>query len=129
MLRNGVKVEEELVLTTDDSSRKYLMGMDEKHLFICQIPETERVVNKVVGAHRGLKPKEIRGAKEKRQGEFFFVEVKDKVYVKGKIRHPEHSTINLLTWHRVHKNAEVDMNANRDKPDMQNTAMFLHWID
>lgn len=198
--REGLKVEEEIVLITDDSSRKYLMGMDEKHLFVCQIPEKGRVVNKVAEAHRDLKPKETRGTKEKRQGEFFFLEVdnkeineidekikclakdklgreifraknkslntimkklekgagsgaynfhndglgprgnphiaenilvkdKEKIYVKGKIRHPEHSTINLLTWHRVYKNAEVEINANRDKLDIKSTSVLLKWVD
>lgn len=143
--------------TTDDSVRKYLMGMDERHLFISQIRESTRVVNKVAEAHTDLRPMELnraqRAGKVRRQGEYFFIEVDfdpskqiwggdrtlrlrdepigrgtslgmrsvgtphvaenlvvlgpGKMYVKGKIRHAEHSTINLLTWHQVFMNNEL----------------------
>ena len=143
--------------TTDDSVRKYLMGMDERHLFISQIRESRRVINKVAEAHTDLRPMELNRAqkagKVRRQGEYFFIEVNfdpsaqtwgedralklkneplrrgmrpgvrivgtphiaehlvilgpNKMYAKGKIRHTEHSTLNLLTWHQVFMNNEL----------------------
>lgn len=32
------------------------------------------------------------------------------VYVRGAVRHPDHKTIRLRFWHRVHRNLEVDQN-------------------
>jgi hypothetical protein len=32
------------------------------------------------------------------------------VYVRGAVRHPDHDTIRLRFWHRVHRNLEVDQN-------------------
>lgn len=32
------------------------------------------------------------------------------VYVRGAVRHPDHKTIRLRSWHRVHRNLEVDQN-------------------
>ena len=172
-------------LTTDNSVRKYLVGMDERHLFVAQLPEKERVVNKVSDAHRDLKPPKLWKSTVQRQGEYFFVEIdedekrriekslktftkntqdrvalrfkdkpiahverlyskpanfgnphiaedilaidEDSIYVKGKIRHKEHTTINLLAWHKVYRNTELDLNEDRDKVEV-GTFVF-RWID
>lgn len=61
---------------TTDQKRHFLVGMDEQHLFVAQLP---RGTSTVRGAHISLKPPEVRvaerGAFEKtiRQGEWFFV--------------------------------------------------------
>ena len=58
--------------------RKYLMGMDESHLFIAELPNNLGAVNKIKDAHKVLKPigvlmkqKDIN--RIKRQGEWFFI--------------------------------------------------------
>jgi hypothetical protein len=38
------------------------------------------------------------------------VVVRGSVFVRGAVRHPDHKTIRLRFWHRVHKNLEVDRN-------------------
>jgi hypothetical protein len=53
------------------SKQSFLVGKDERHLFICALP---KVAKSVAQAHEILKPKEIRGKKGVlRQGEFFFI--------------------------------------------------------
>jgi hypothetical protein len=61
--------------------RRYLMGMDETHLFIAELPNGQGKVNTVDDAHAILKPYEVKDRKKKRkgtkvlrQGEWFFVE-------------------------------------------------------
>lgn len=59
-------------------SRKYLMGMDECHLFIAELPKDSGVINKIEDAHKVLKPKHVidkekETHKIKRQGEWFFI--------------------------------------------------------
>jgi len=61
---------------TDGSVRKYLMGLDESHYFIAQIPKGG-ILNKVRDAHKALRPVHLeRKSKLKksaeRQGEWFF---------------------------------------------------------
>jgi len=58
--------------------RKYLMGMDECHLFIAELPRNLGPINKIKDAHKALKPndvieKEIDTNRVKRQGEWFFI--------------------------------------------------------
>ncbi|MFX1256782.1 MAG: hypothetical protein ACFFAN_02905 [Promethearchaeota archaeon] len=58
--------------------RKYLMGMDESHLFIAELPNNLGPINKIKDAHKSLKPDLIvkRGKDNnriKRQGEWFFI--------------------------------------------------------
>lgn len=63
-----------------EAKRKFLVGMDECHLFMSQIPSVG-CVNKVKDAHVALKPKDIAAletqTKKKvlRQGEWFFIPV------------------------------------------------------
>jgi len=62
--------------------RRYLLGMDEAHLFIAELPQ-EGAINKVKEAHEILKPEYvIKSEKEtkriKRQGEWFFIPVTTK---------------------------------------------------
>ncbi len=62
--------------------RKYLMGMDESHLFIAELPKNLGVINKVKDAHKALKPNLIKDierkiGKIKRQGEWFFIPADD----------------------------------------------------
>ncbi|MHA1370745.1 MAG: hypothetical protein ACTSRA_13675 [Promethearchaeota archaeon] len=66
---------------TDKFTRKYLMGMDERHLFIAELPRnTRRPINSVKDAHAALKPNHSESKKplkalKKRQGEWFFLPV------------------------------------------------------
>ncbi|MFW9930386.1 MAG: hypothetical protein ACFFD1_13400, partial [Candidatus Thorarchaeota archaeon] len=58
--------------------RNYLMGMDENHLFIAELPNNLGPINKIKDAHKVLKPKKVsengKGiSKIKRQGEWFFI--------------------------------------------------------
>jgi len=141
---------------TVDRKRHFLMGMDEQHLFVAQLP---RGTSTVQGAHQLLKSDEVRqaerGAFEKtvRQGEWFFVwlhhrelvEVEaeavkfrarlrldvgiaeaagirrlgrphvadevlvlgSRVYVRGRVRHPDHATVEFRPWRRAIANTEA----------------------
>jgi hypothetical protein len=67
---------------TPNFTRRYLLGMDEAHLFIAELPQ-EGAINKVKEAHEILKPEYvIKSEKEtnriKRQGEWFFIPVTTK---------------------------------------------------
>ena len=58
--------------------RNYLMGMDESHLFIAELPNNLGPINKIKDAHKVLKPTKVsengKGiSKIKRQGEWFFI--------------------------------------------------------
>ena len=58
--------------------RKYLMGMDESHLFIAELPKNLGPINKIKDAHKMLKPdkvleKERSTNRIKRQGEWFII--------------------------------------------------------
>ena len=60
--------------------RNYLMGMDESHLFIAELPKKSGSINKVKEAHKALKPKIVIISEKKlnkieRQGEWFFIPV------------------------------------------------------
>jgi len=66
---------------TDPTERRYLMGMDEKHLFISGLPKGD--VSTVEEAHQVLKHAEVvkaerEGREVKRQGEYFFVPLTEK---------------------------------------------------
>ena len=60
--------------TTPDTKRHYLLGMDERHYFACQLPKPATTVS---DAHRVLKSDTVketeRKAKVARQGEWFFI--------------------------------------------------------
>ena len=58
--------------------RKYLMGMDESHLFIAELPNNLGAINKIKDAHKVLKPNDVLEKEKdtnrmKRQGEWFFI--------------------------------------------------------
>jgi hypothetical protein len=58
--------------------RNYLMGMDESHLFIAELPNNLGPINKIKDAHKVLKPKIVIKSEKKlnkinRQGEWFFI--------------------------------------------------------
>lgn len=57
-------------------TQKFLIGYDEKHLFVSLL--TDATVKTVAEAHRSLIPKQVRGKKYLRQGEFFFLPVSKK---------------------------------------------------
>ena len=66
---------------TDPTERRYLMGLDEKHLFISGLPKED--INTVVEAHQALKHKAVveaegEGKEVKRQGEYFFIPLSEK---------------------------------------------------
>jgi len=137
--------------TTPDP-RRFLVGMDESHLFVAQL--TTRATT-VADAHAGLRPKVLEQRPEaRRQGEWFFVPVtpgelhvvqkaakrfthrkvaigsqlaargrphvvdqlvrlqsrtageRPLEFVRGKVRHPDHATIELAEWMRVFMNTE-----------------------
>ncbi len=59
-----------LVARAPATTTYFLVGFDEQHMFISELPEPVRTVAE---AHNILIPKEIRGKSYVRQGEFFFV--------------------------------------------------------
>jgi len=65
---------------TPEGIRRYLIGKDERHLFISELPDRSGKVNKVEDAFRILKPYEVKDRKKRkkvkihRQGEWFFIE-------------------------------------------------------
>ena len=74
--------DKEVTRKTSSLTRKYLMGMDETHLFISELPQ-EGAINKVNEAHKVLKPEYIIMSEKdnkniRRQGEWFFVPVTKK---------------------------------------------------
>jgi len=76
------RYDNEVTRRTSSLTRKYLVGMDETHLFISELPQ-EGAINKVKEAHKVLKPEYIitsekDNQKIKRQGEWFFVPVTEK---------------------------------------------------
>ena len=152
------KETKEVKRTTPGFMRKYLLGMDEAHLFISELPQ-DGAINKVKDAHKVLKPEHIiKSEKEtrriKRQGEWFFIPVtseelklieknmnllekkfpivesfrphiaeqllniKNEIFVTGKIKHVEHRTLKLNGWFRVLRNTEV-----------RNRTGIFNWID
>lgn len=136
---------------TNPELRRFLVGMDESHLFVAQLTTN---ATSVAQAHRGLRPKELEERPEKyRQGEWFFVpitaaehalirkvsgrffrrneaiggngarrgrphyaeqlvRVRDETgprfveFVRGRVRHPDHATLELKEWMRVFLNTE-----------------------
>ncbi|HLY12057.1 MAG TPA: hypothetical protein VKW04_22335 [Planctomycetota bacterium] len=135
---------------TPSTMRRFLCGMDERHLFIAQFDGGTTVKD----AHRKLKPQEVLEADRSspgrtlRQGEWFFVALSppesrfladrirtvpfivrraaslggngrahladevvrtdgERVYARGRIRHPDHKTLVLAEWRRVYRNAEI----------------------
>lgn len=183
---------------TPDTKRHYLMGMDERHYFVCQLPRPATTVN---DAHRVLKDEKVSETEKKgkveRQGEWFFVKptasereaiekaikgnraiVKKKapigrefgfnigrphtadelvmvavatgrrqevttrhrlqpevivrtetvpeivrtVFIKGKVKHVEHKSVEFLDWVRVYRNTEI-----RVRPG--DTTNGIRWID
>jgi hypothetical protein len=62
---------------TDADLKRFLVGMDEMHLFMCQLPKGSGAKS-ITKAHKVLKPKSIgkKRSNYKRQGEWFFTPVK-----------------------------------------------------
>lgn len=64
---------------TPEGIRRYLMGMDERRLFISELPDKHGKINTVEDAHRVLKPYDVKDRKKRkkvkilRQGEWFFI--------------------------------------------------------
>jgi hypothetical protein len=138
----------ETIRQTSEGIKRYLAGMDERHLFISELPHERGKINTVEDAHRWLKPVEVKDTKKKkdskviRQGEWFFVDVNPeerllinekaewvlpqtalptrgkphtadyllnaggKIFIKGKVRHADHKTIEFVDWQRVYRNTE-----------------------
>ncbi|MFX0070794.1 MAG: hypothetical protein ACFFAO_06865 [Candidatus Hermodarchaeota archaeon] len=157
------KFKEELQ-STPDFLRKYLMGMDESHLFISELPTNFGPINSVKDAHKALKPnlvvkKEKKTSRIKRQGEWFFIpasseelnlieennnfiekkapidrnggnlhiadkilNIRNDIFVTGKICHVEHHTLKLHGWFRVIRNVEV-----RGTP--AGNRRIYNWVD
>ena len=75
--RNGriLRVTQDLVVeqqSTPDNKRHYLVGHDEAHLFIAQLPAGVSTVRR---AHEVLRAPEARGRDARRQGEWFFIDI------------------------------------------------------
>jgi hypothetical protein len=63
----------EVVASAPKSDQFFLVGFDEKHMFVSMLP---KAVTSVAEAHSVLAPKEVQGRKDVlRQGEFFFIPV------------------------------------------------------
>jgi hypothetical protein len=134
---------------TTPALRRFLVGMDEAHLFVAQLTTKAETVEQ---AHEGLRPAVLRERPEKfRQGEWFFVPItpdeREQIgktsyrffernarigrhlsrrgrshnaeqlvqlrqgagpaeFVRGRVRHPDHATLELETWMRVFMNTE-----------------------
>ena len=151
--------------TTSASTRKFLLGLDERQLFMCQVNSRSRTVDH---AHELLKAPNLVTAEGKvgratRQGEWFFIKPTDweqkeiekaiakhlimkkipigadssgrgvsgnphtadetlfikgkplkhgwpvrdrEIFVRGKIRHKDHKTIEFKSWRKVLRNTE-----------------------
>jgi hypothetical protein len=142
------------------SSRRLLVGMDERHLFVCPLQQKASSVRE---AHRKLMPQRVQDALHlgpKRHGEWFFVPVqndevlekitarvalegaarhrsiggerrgghthvvdewcgRDEVFVRGRVRHPEHRVLELRGWHQVHRNTE----------NLESRIRGMTWVD
>lgn len=150
---------------TPEQKRHYLCGMDERHLFVAQLPEGCSTVRE---AHRVLEPRGLESAAvaARRQGEWFFVEATEdelaaieealplvrrkasvgpgggrphivdevvqvragKRFARGAVRHPDHRTIHLHTWHGVFVNRE-ERARNGWSPDPSRVWGGSLWID
>lgn len=177
----------DVVRKTSEEKRRFLVGMDECHLFVAQLTSPATTVQQ---AHEGLRPRDVpagRAAKKLgivRQGEWFFQpasalerglieqhvarkgvdrhvrvgrgrglmrgrphEVSESVilvlketrttvvrrgrtvgerffretleFVRGRVKHPDHRTIELHEWHKVFLNTE----------DRQTLSRFSSWVD
>ncbi len=155
MVRGTVRVNPE--------KRKFLMGMDERDLFMAQLPKDVPVTT-VRQAREGLNPLKSLPEAPTRQGEWFFVpaakaeraaiaaaertQVRRKfpiggpgrgkphtadeylrivfaappaageahMFVRGKVRHPDHATVRFLAWRRA-------------VPNTENRGSNARWID
>ncbi len=134
---------------TTPALRRFLVGMDESHLFVAQLTTK---AESVAEAHLGLRPAVLGERPEKfRQGEWFFVPISPSEHeivgktshrffeqgarigdhltrrgrphtvdqrvrievdgvlaelVRGRVRHPDHATLELPAWMRVFVNTE-----------------------
>ena len=84
---------------------KFLLGHDERHWFVAAVPEAARGVTGVTMAKQRFTPQ------QRRSGSWMRLARDPKVYAKGAVRHADHATIVLPTWHRVHMNTEHDARA------------------
>ncbi len=81
---NSAKEEHNVIKAkTPEFMSKYLMGKDESHLFISELPSDLGLINKVKDAHRILKPEYVKNKEKncnriKRQGEWFFIPIDSK---------------------------------------------------
>jgi hypothetical protein len=163
---------EDVVRKTSAEKRRFLVGMDECHLFIAQLTSPATTVRQ---AHEGLRPRGVpagRAAKKLgfvRQGEWFFQpassgevarvealakaggvarnvgigrgreamrgrphvvsesvlvlvskETRESIeFVRGRVKHPDHRTIELHGWHKVFLNTE----------DRVLLSRFSSWVD
>lgn len=91
--------------TAPEFKRTYLMGMDESHLFIAELPQRSAITN-VTSAHRILKPRIVmereRMGKVRRQGEWFFVP----------LTHDERIELNAIIKYGIQTNARIGQSRN-----------------
>jgi len=68
------------------------------------------------GAPNGLTEEEYRQLSDRERGRWSWRVMKrnPKVYVRGRVRHPDHATVNLDGWHEVFSNTEHLSQAMRD---------------
>jgi hypothetical protein len=126
-----------LLSRQDDDKYKFLCGHDERHWFVAAVPERLAVstvrtafealkpdyVRHVQNQVLRVKPRKRNRRRNDafiRQGEWFFVPApiwfraneklmlrNPQVFVRGRIRHPDHKTIVLSDWHQVLMNTET----------------------
>jgi len=100
--------------TTSDSKRRFLIGMDERHLFIAELASR---ITTVAQAHLGLRPAPVEearqhGTKVVRQGEWFFVPAGDAERVEiqrivGEVGIRRRASLNLWAGGRPHVVSEM----------------------
>ena len=72
---------------------KFLLGHDERHWFVAAVPEAARGVTGVTMAKQRFTPQ------QRRSGSWMRLARDPEVYAKGAVRHADHATIVLPTWH------------------------------
>lgn len=89
----SINYNQEYKVTIPPQKANFLVGIDEKHHFVCMLP---KLVTSVEAAHEALRPKEVsKGAK--RHGEFFFVPVKDTTEIFDLLS--ENDDAELISYH------------------------------
>jgi hypothetical protein len=94
-------INKEVIQISDPIERRFLIGKDDKHLFIAQLSQMAKTVK---NAHQSLKPKKVKNMDTKdyiRQGEWFFVPINyDPMRAKGESINFKHTKKHGLVFGR-----------------------------